>query len=390
MEITANLDEHRLISPTGDRLALVTSNDQGLDLVILKIPSGEQEVVTHLIDSPPAGYEDPTSANSFATYAIRDYDSIAWQPPDGRLLAFIGATHGPTADLYLYDTQNGEITQLTDGPSQAVLPVWSPDGEYILHYGVSWVPPFGGAIIGPNRLDGIWAVRASDGEVIAQPKPEGSLPNFVGWQDASHYITYDPGECYSEDLRSIDIVTGEASMVMENTFWYSIAQSPENGALLFSSVAECASSLGEGIFLLPSGQEVAEKLHDVKAWEISWMPESQVFDAYPEGLFTSDGQTRYEPPVYESSYNPAVSLKGYQAWNVIQNQVGRVEVKVPGGDWQMILNGLVADQVWDPVDGTTLLVAMQDGTLYAASYPDFSPRIMGDLGGGFNDAAWTP
>ena len=60
---------------------------------------------------------------------------VAWQPGDGRLLAFIGASNGPTADLYLYDTQTREITQLTDGPSQAVLPVWSPDGQYILHLG---------------------------------------------------------------------------------------------------------------------------------------------------------------------------------------------------------------------------------------------------------------
>jgi len=107
--------------------------------VIVKIPSGEMETITQLISIPSEGYFEGLDPISFATYAIRDYDSVAWQPGDGRLLAFIGAINGPTADLYLYDTQTQEITQLTDGPSQAILPNWSPDGQYILHYGVSWV-----------------------------------------------------------------------------------------------------------------------------------------------------------------------------------------------------------------------------------------------------------
>src|SRR4030042_1675504 len=85
------------------------------------------------------------------------------------------AMSGPTADLYLYNTQTKEITQLTDGPSQAVLPVWSPDGQYVLHYGVRWVPPFGGAIGPANQLDGTWAVRLSDGQVITLPTPAGRV-----------------------------------------------------------------------------------------------------------------------------------------------------------------------------------------------------------------------
>ncbi len=382
-------DLHSAISPTGDRLALVVHNDQGLDLVIVKIPSGETQTVTQLIQRTPEQAYDATSPNSFAAYAIRDYDSLAWQPGEGRLLAFIGAMNGPTADLYLYDFQSQAITQLTDGPSQAVLPTWSPDGEYIVHFGVSWVPPFGGAIVGANRLDGMWAVQVSDGKVITLPRPKGNIPHLVGWQDEAHLITFDSGEC-SENLRNVAVPDGEITPIMEHSFWYNIAQSPENGVLLFSSKEECASSLGNGVFLLLPGQSDPTILLEKQAWEIYWMPESRVFNAYPEGLFTSDGQTRYDPPVYESSYKPAISKQGYQAWEVIENRKGRVVVRIPGGAWQTILEGLVSQLIWDPLEGNTLLIAIEDGSLYAASFPDFIPQVMGNLGGRTHQAIWSP
>jgi hypothetical protein len=186
------------------------------------------------------------------------------------------------------------------------------------------------------------------------------------------------------------VVSGKATPIMPYSFYYQVAQSPQNGALLFAGASGCSNSPGDGIFLLPAGQTNPVKLTDKKAYEVSWMPESQVFNAYPEGLFSPDGQTRYDPPVYDASYHPAISKEGYQAWQVIQNQKGRTEIKVAGGDWQTISTGFVDQLLWDPVNGKTLLTVMDDGTLYRAAYPDFTPIKMGKMDRSVSQAIWIP
>ena len=177
---------------------------------------------------------------------------------------------------------------------------------------------------------------------------------------------------------------------MDLSFYSQIVQSPENKALLFAGSAGCATSPGDGIFLLPAGQTTPTKLGDKKAYEVNWLIESHVFQAYPEALYSSDGSTRYDPPVYESSFIPAISKKEYQAWEFIENQQGRVMVMIPGSEWQTILNGSVDKLIWDPITGETLLIALDDGSLYAASYPDFTPDLIGNMGAGTSQAIWTP
>jgi hypothetical protein len=50
----------------------------------------------------------------------------------------------------------------------------------------------------------------------------------------------------------------------------------------------------------------------------------------------------------------------------------------------------VAGLIWDPAQGRTLLIALADGSLYAATYPDFSPSLMGNLGENIDQVIWLP
>jgi hypothetical protein len=385
-------DLRQAISPNGDQIAYTVKNEQGIDLVVVDIPSGDEEKIAHLISvTSEDEVTDPTGTKSLVSNAIRYYDNVSWQPGTGRYLAFVGALNGPTADLYLYDRQTQSVTQLTDSQSYEILPRWSPGGEYILYYGVSWIPPFGASVTDPNQLDGVWSVRISDGQITALPNPKTILPNFVGWQDNLHFLTFDGDDnCYARNLRSINVETGDTTPVIDMSFYYQIAHSPENGALLFSSAEGCADSLGEGVFVLLQGQANPSKILEKRAYEIHWLPESKVFNAYPEGLLTSDGNIYFPPPVYDASYHPAISAYGYEAWTVIENQEERVVVNLPGSDWRTIMEGSVEELIWNPVDPNNLLIATRDSSLYSAYYPDFTPRIMGNLGGIVTQAIWIP
>jgi len=118
--VSANADSHlealRYIdssgtwSPDGNFFAFVVTAGGDNQMVIVEAENGHE---TRRISFPGIG-------------AV---NNPAWSP-DGLTIAFSGSVGGIT-DLYLYDMQSEEITQLTNDKYADLQPTWSPDGRTI-------------------------------------------------------------------------------------------------------------------------------------------------------------------------------------------------------------------------------------------------------------------
>jgi hypothetical protein len=388
----AQQDLRASISPQGDRIAMVVAGAKGPDLTTIDLPTGKVHTIAHLQDITQNDIEfDSFTPKVFALHALTEFPDLAWRPGSDDVLAYLGAIPGPSADLRIYDFSAEKSHQLVADPTQTIDPIWSPDGNYLLYVGISWVPPYGATYVGFHPMDGVWAVRMSDGVVIPQPAPSGDFHNLFGWEDDTHYLVFDTDKkCVARNLRSVDVATGLETPIADFCFFTQPAWSPENKAVIFSIDSGCSCSFEEGTYLIFPDSLAPKKISDKKAYILSWLPESGLFQAYPEALFSSDGAKQYDPPLSGFSYHPAVSKNGNQAWEVIEKRVHRVKVLFPDGAWHTILEGDVGAMVWDPLEGNTLVVALENGEVYAASAPDFAPQTIGNLGGSYDQAVWVP
>jgi hypothetical protein len=383
------LDLHDALAPQGDRIALISADKTGLNLITIEIPGGRTRTVSRLLEVTQSKLRlNSLSPEAFAYRAVTEFPNLAWEPSIGQILAYVGAEESPTTDLYTFREERPP-RRLEQNPAQAVRPIWSPNGDYLLYFEVNWLPPFGATYVTFQPMAGFRAVRISDGQVIPQSAPKGTYRNFIGWRDDTHYLLYDSDEeCGARNLRSVDLTAGETESIADFCFSSPPAWSDETRSVILSAGADCACPVGEGVFLFAPGRADPVRLLEKSAYAVYWLPDSGVFYAYPDALFSADGNTRYDPPLKGFSYLPAVSRSGRQAWKVVQNHRSRVVVRMPDGQWRTILEGNASAILWDQLAGDTLLIALEDGALYSAAAPEFTPQLTGRLTGAVDQTAW--
>lgn len=218
------------VAPMGGAVAFISQSGnlwQDLTLNLIRLSEGTVTPVTPLTgpesDLPP---DWQPGDRAEAQYAISSQRSLAWSP-DSQTLAFVGAADGPSADLYTYTPATGAILRLTDGPSQTYGPNWSPDGKYIVHFGVDSFGTGAG-----YTMSGAWAAAADGSSVISYALPENtSAEEFVGWLDDDTFISNSwHAGCDKFRLRAVDLLSG-AERVLWNTSFSSIAMA-DDGTLL--------------------------------------------------------------------------------------------------------------------------------------------------------------
>lgn len=181
------------------------------------------------IETTPTAAWDAGSALWEPLRAITDVTSLAWSP-DGTQLAFMGAKDGPSSDLYVYSLRNGDVIRLTDGPTQGIRPVWSPDGMWIVHAAVNSL----GSGAGYDVVR-VFAAAADDTGVKAVYTPPDNSGDEVvhGWlNDSTFVVSTWRANCGFQDMRSVDILTSETIRLWSSCFGTVAVDTADNTLLV--------------------------------------------------------------------------------------------------------------------------------------------------------------
>jgi hypothetical protein len=279
--VSPSIDFKAAVAPVGGHVAFITASDDylhNLTLHLLTLPSGEVTEITKLTspESEPEPGTDPMigTDNFEAARAMTDVTSLAWSP-DGTRLAFMGAMDGSSSDLHVYDLNSGEITQLTDGPSNGITPSWSPDGHYIVHFGVGSLGTGAGW-----GMEGAWAVDTTNGEVIDLFTPELSGEEVIDWiDDETVLVASWFADCGRQQLRTIHIPTVQSTILREDCFEQA-AFAPEAGQIAFTAGDYFGTSDSvPGVHLIDIAAQEARQVSDLEASSVAWYPQLERFVA---------------------------------------------------------------------------------------------------------------
>lgn len=375
------------LSPSGRSLAYITDNrpeedDAGLQLRLVQLPHGPDLLITELQNPRLTSAEGTQSrTDPFDAMLAILYTSPTWSH-NGKFIAYVGQQEGPTADLYVYSVAGGNSTRLTDGPSEAYHPSWSPDDSFIFHAG-AW--NFGTGAGYSNA--GSWVV-SRDGTVLVDTTTGNGSDEALGWQDSSRLIIGSWSQpCGLGFLRSYNLDLSEYSDIWPY-YLEDFTYSPSTRQLLVAVPPDLASCVEGG---QPTGlylyTEVSEEPSMISDQGLTFLaPDPSMPDAF---LLYDDNNTLYrlsppntlnaltDAPSRRYDYSPEVDLwLWYGDW---QESTG---LWVGGllGNRTKIYEQAVADATWSPDGSAIIFLGEGDGTLYRAQRPTFEPEPVASIG----------
>jgi hypothetical protein len=372
------------LAPQGGHLAFITGDDMfyGLTLNLLSLPSGETRVLTPLTspETEPEPDSEMFDEKLEAARSVTFAKSMDWSRDGGRL-AFLGVIDGPTSDVYTYSLEEDVITQLTDGPTQAIRPWWDPLGRYILHAGVSSMGT--GAGLG---MEGFWAVWAdgSGAKSLFEPDERSGDEIVVGWNTPDSVVVFTWSVTGNRDLRSINVESGQIQIYFQGCFNEQMAMN-ELTAVVLLSVSEfganCIPGLLQGLYRVPLFREDVTRIVEDEVSYIVWSDEAELFLALSEnGVMavapSGDFIDLYVPE--GTSWFPEVASGSKQlAWTGESGVwIGSIRSSLDQPPEQ-IFTERTWRAAWGP-GGEHLLFITADGSLYVAQRPDFVPLLIAE------------
>ncbi|MEJ2759528.1 MAG: hypothetical protein P8046_13690, partial [Anaerolineales bacterium] len=196
------------------------SEEVSPELILFELPGGKVRVRIPLVQ---CGENNPVCEENRSAWGGMMDQGLLWSP-DGRYLAFVALRDASSSDIFIYDTENGDLQQLTSGPEWVSAIGWSPDGTQIIF---GEILSYDGGFFSPapynSPTKAMWSVSVGTEatQFLYTPRDWPIQHQIYRWLDDQRFLAYagdfDP-VIGAYDLRYVDTKTGTDRMLFKSTF----------------------------------------------------------------------------------------------------------------------------------------------------------------------------
>lgn len=267
------------------------SKDVSPELILFELPSGNIRERFPLVRCP----EGVDICEQFpSNWGEMMRQQPQWSP-NGRYLAFVAVLDAPTSDLFVYDTQDGNLRRLTSGPDWVGPIEWSPDGTQIIMQELLNDFEF---FFDPNSKPptSVWSVSVSTNEIklIYETGEAFAAQNILRWLDEERFIAYEGflvGADAARNLRLVDTKAG-TNRILYGGMFVMVRFDPVHETFALY-VLDSETSL-QGFYLVSTKDNTVRRLADTPfvSSAVEWDPET--------GLFVSEGGCQEDQHGFQS------------------------------------------------------------------------------------------
>jgi hypothetical protein len=265
-------------SSTSNLVAMTASNKEdklSFSLLLVDLPDTnvyrEIPLLSFFLTDPGSFDDGPTGPMNGVIGGIQ------WSP-DGRYLAFMGAIETPSSALYVYDSNQNTLKRISQNDHQAVEPIWSPDGRWIIYKEVSnfhgWA------------TEGIWAASLDGTELKMLYKPTDHVPQeILGWTGDDNLVVADKGADGRRNIRIVNIKSGTIKVLFPGYF-LGASLDTLHGMVAFSPLS---GAPGAGLNLKPGTYLVSAENTTPKRISPVWISWDSKIDFFVSGVHCENG-----------------------------------------------------------------------------------------------------
>lgn len=369
-------------SPTGDLLAAIVYRTEKLShkLLLMKLPEGEivREVpLFSFYETQPESFDDgPTGPKGGI------FGDVQWSP-DGRYLAFMGAIDGPTSSLYIYDSVDDVVKQLSENEYHAVAPIWSPDGQQIVF---QEVVNFHG-----RSMNGMWVASIEEAEAeLLYDSTECYAEHIMGWVGNDRFVADYGGGISRKEICFVDLESGNVQILFPDPFLFGTLDTNSGAVVIYphSNFPNSTYDLNPGLYLVSPEITTPKLIHTTDYPPlVQWDVKKELFVSEFEcetdpGLamaFDSSGEKTCTPKLRNENFSPNKQF--------YLDRDEELMVFEANGEKLGAVSDLPCGAIWSP-DSKGFFIE-SDETIFYVFVPDLTLYEVHKSEKGFYDFTWV-